>query len=441
MILIVDDDSIVRSSLSLLLKRDGYVCTCAASPDEAMQTVRAAVPEAVLLDMNFGMSTTGDDGLTLLRQIKLFLPEVPVILITAWGSIDLAVRGMRAGAFDFITKPWDNAHVLESIANALKVNVRTEDDATGSFDRGNIIGRDGALSEVLDIVKRVAPTSAPVLITGESGTGKELIAEAIHRNSKRRDAPFIKVNLGGIPAALFESEMFGYKKGAFTGAVSDRVGRFEAANGGTIFLDEIGELDIACQVKLLRVLQEHTFEPLGSNRPRKVDVRVVCATNADLRRLVAEKRFREDLYYRICVVNVDLPPLRERGHDIRLLAEHFLAESCRANDLPVPRLGDSAIRFLMSHNYPGNIRELKNMMERTALIATGQELSEADVRGMINSAVMAPDTPLRSLDEIEEARIREVLDKHRGNVSRAARELGISRGALYRRIEKFGIDI
>lgn len=299
MILVVDDDPTIRASLGMLLRRGGYEPVVADGPAAAMEIVRSREPELVLLDMNFSRFTTGEEGLTLLRQIKIFAPKVPVILMTAWGSIELAVEGMRAGAFDFITKPWDNRRLLDRVAVALDMVKETPVNppaANPTFDRSFIIGNSQGLRAVLATVARVAPTNAPVLITGESGTGKELIAEAIHRNSRRHAGPFVKVNLGGLSQSLFESEMFGHKKGAFTDAIADRVGRFEAADGGTIFLDEIGELDMACQVKLLRVLQEQRFEPLGSSKTRQVDVRIVCATNADLPAMVAARTFREDLF-------------------------------------------------------------------------------------------------------------------------------------------------
>ena len=283
MILIVDDDSAVRSSLSFMLKRAKYEVKTAAGPREAIDIVRAESPVLILMDMNFTLSTTGEEGLTLLKQVKIFRPHVPVILMTAWGSIELAVQGMQAGAFDFITKPWNNAALLQRIETALQL-FAPSDAASGEgqdLKRGNIIGQSKGLMEVLNTVGRVARTNASVLITGESGTGKELIAEAIHINSQRAKQPFVKVNLGGVSQSLFESEMFGHKKGAFTDASSDRVGRFELADKGTIFLDEIGDLNFACQVKLLRVLQDQTFEVLGDSRPRKVDVRVVSATNSD----------------------------------------------------------------------------------------------------------------------------------------------------------------
>ena len=309
MILIIDDDSAVRSSLSFMLKRAGYEAQTVPGPREAMDVVRAETPALILMDMNFTLSTTGEEGLTLLKQVKIFRPDVPVILMTAWGSIQLAVQGMQAGAFDFITKPWNNAALLQRIETALElaaVPKGAPEEQSETLNRSHIIGKSQGLMEVLNTVARIARTNASVLITGESGTGKELIAEAIHINSQRVKQPFVKVNLGGISQSLFESEMFGHKKGAFTDATTDRVGRFELANKGTIFLDEIGDLDPSCQVKLLRVLQDQTFEVLGDSRPRKTDIRVVSATNADLRKMVSERTFREDLFYRINLITNNL---------------------------------------------------------------------------------------------------------------------------------------
>lgn len=444
MILVIDDDPTIRASLGMLLRRAGYDTEMADGPGAAITLVRRKVPRLVLLDMNFSRFTTGEEGLTLLRQIKIFAPQVPVILMTAWGSIELAVEGMRAGAFDFITKPWDNRRLLDRIAVALDVSQPPETVAgggnAGRFDRSFIVGNSAGLRSVLATVERVAPTNAPVLITGESGTGKELIAEAIHRNSRRRSGPFVKVNLGGLSQSLFESEMFGHKKGAFTDAVTDRVGRFEAADGGTIFLDEIGELDMSCQVKLLRVLQEQRFEPLGSSTTRQVDVRIICATNADLPRMVAERTFREDLFYRINLVNVELPPLRLRTDDIPLLAGKFLADAASANGLKEPTLSSEAVSFLKSLPFPGNVRELKNLVERTLLMCGGDELTDADFRRSAGNVVL-PDVevPHGTLDEVERRRIEESMTRHGGNVSRVAAELGLSRGALYRRLEKFNL--
>ncbi len=442
MILVVDDDPTIRASLGMLLRRGGYEPVVADGPAAAMEIVRSREPELVLLDMNFSRFTTGEEGLTLLRQIKIFAPKVPVILMTAWGSIELAVEGMRAGAFDFITKPWDNRRLLDRVAVALDMVKETPVNppaANPTFDRSFIIGNSQGLRAVLATVARVAPTNAPVLITGESGTGKELIAEAIHRNSRRHAGPFVKVNLGGLSQSLFESEMFGHKKGAFTDAIADRVGRFEAADGGTIFLDEIGELDMACQVKLLRVLQEQRFEPLGSSKTRQVDVRIVCATNADLPAMVAARTFREDLFYRINLVNVELPPLRMKD-DVPLLAEKFLTDAAHANSLDVPALGPDAVTFLKSLPYPGNIRELKNLVERTLLICGGATLTEADFRRSGANVAAGDVAPAAgTLDEVERERIVASMERHGGNVSRVAAELGLSRGALYRRLEKFNL--
>jgi len=445
MILIVDDDAAIRSSLALLTRRAGYAVRFATSPSEAMVEVRRESPSLVLLDMNFSRFTSGEEGLTLLKQIRLFLPSVPVILMTAWGSIELAVEGMRAGAFDFITKPWDNRRLLERIATALEMQrpAATESGLIRDF----IIGSDPKLEAVLGTVAKVAPTNAPVLITGESGTGKELIAEALHRNSRRNGHPFIKVNLGGLSSSLFESEMFGHKRGAFTDAFADRIGRFEAADGGTIFLDEIGELDLGSQVKLLRVLQEQKFEPLGSSETKSVDVRIVCATNADLPRMVAAKEFREDLYYRISLVNIELPPLRQRSGDIPALARHFIVKGAEAHGVNVPRLSSDAEAWLSGRSWPGNIRELKNLVERTMLISgkdflTADDFSRSAAMGVAPSSSAGASSvavATGTLEEMERERVESALLHHGGNVSKAAAELGLTRQSLYRKMEKFGL--
>lgn len=441
MILIIDDDAAIRASLTVLLKRAGYMTRTASNPDEAIAEVRREIPQLALLDMNFSRFTTGDEGLTLLRQIKVFAPSTPVILMTGWASIDLAVAGIKAGAFDFIAKPWDNGRLLDSIATALKLGSgnRPETESGISFDRRGIVGHDPALEKVLSTVARIAPTNASVLITGESGTGKELIAEAIHYNSSRRDKPFVKVNLGGMPSTLFESEMFGHKKGAFTDAVADRAGRFEIADGGTIFLDEIGELDMSCQVKLLRVLQERRFEPLGSSRTRTVDVRVICATNADLPRMVAEKRFREDLFYRINLITVELPPLRSRRGDIAALADHFIDRLCDDSRLKRPQITAEAYLRLSSFDFPGNIRELKNIVERAVLVNSGDTLTADSFDGSRTTAAQ-PAPGDNTIAGNERRAIASALERNEGNISRAASELGLSRASLYRRIDKYRLN-
>ena len=451
MILIIDDDSAIRSSLSFLLKRAGYEVETAASPKEAIEIVRFISPELILMDMNFSLSTSGEEGLVLLKQVKIFRPETPVILITAWGSISLAVQGMQAGAFDFITKPWNNAALLDSIHTALELNKKEEDtpakdrkeiDSKFRFDK--IIGKSPTLIEILNTVARIARTNASVLITGESGTGKELIAEAIHGNSKRSKEAFVKVNLGGISQSLFESEMFGHKKGAFTDASTDRTGRFELANKGTIFLDEIGDLDLSCQVKLLRVLQDQTFEVLGDSHPHKVDIRIVSATNRNLRTMVNEHTFREDLFYRINLITIHLPALRERKEDIPLLAQHFADKLTLENGLPAVRFSSDAMDFLKRLPYPGNIRELKNLVERTILINNKDSLDSIDIEKQYQNHTNNQDTtihPGMTLEEIEKQTILQTLEIYKNNLSQVATALGISRAALYRRLEKYNITI
>ena len=448
MILVIDDDSAIRTSLSFMLKRAKYDVQAVASPKEAIAVVRSVAPELILMDMNFSLTTTGDEGITLLKQVKIFQPETPVILMTAWGSIQLAVKGMQAGAFDFITKPWNNAALMQRIETALELNNKKKEEEQkkdeDGFDRSHIIGKSKALMDVLATIKRISRTNASVLITGESGTGKELIAEAVHRNSPRAKKPFVKVNLGGISQSLFESEMFGHKKGAFTDASSDRVGRFELADKGTIFLDEIGDLDLSCQVKLLRVLQEQTFEVLGDSRPRKVDIRVVSATNADLRQMVQDHTFREDLFYRINLITVHLPALRERREDIPLLVRHFADLQCKQNELPKVDFTPDAMEYLQRLPYPGNIRELKNLVERTLLVCGKETLDADDFKAhYIQPAETTTSQNLSglTLEEVERQRILQALEQYDNNLTQVATALGLSRPALYRRLEKHNIVI
>ena len=456
MLLIVDDDLAIRTSLSLLLKSEGFSVKGAASPQETFAMLREEVPELIILDLNFSIETSGKEGMSLLQEIRALYPEIPVILITGWGTIDLAVQGMKLGARDFITKPWQNDYLLQSVRTILELNAqqvppptsgrstpRQKLDQQYKFD--NIVGRDPALLDILATVGRVAVTDAPVLITGESGTGKELIAEAIHLNSKRRRAPFVKVNLGGISSTLFESELFGHVRGAFTDAKTDRTGRFELAHRGTIFLDEIGELDLASQVKLLRVLQERTFEPLGSSKSRTVDVRVICATNRILEEMVAQGTFREDLYYRINLITVKLPALRERPGDVPLLAEFFIDNLKEIYQRPDLRLSPAASKWLKGLALPGNIRQLKNIVERTVLLSPNDVLEATDFQQNIpvlpgqTAARTLPEVGTLTLDEMEYQMIRRAMEFHRNRVAKVARSLGITRFALYRRLEKYGI--
>ena len=450
MILIIDDDHVVRSSLNFLLKHAGYETVAVPGPSEALDIVRSESPQLIMMDMNFSLATSGEEGLHLLRQVKIFQPDVPVILMTAWGSISLAVQGMQAGAFDFITKPWNNMVLLNSIRTAIEISGQKKEQnvpynrTDDQFDFDKIIGQSNALMEVLGTVSRIASTNAPVLITGESGTGKELIAEAIHINSSRAKAPFVKVNLGGVSQSLFESEMFGHKKGAFTDAYLDRTGRFEMADKGTIFLDEIGDLELSSQVKLLRVLQDQTFEMLGDSRPHKVDVRVVSATNCNLRQMVAEKTFREDLFFRINLITIHLPSLRERKDDIPLLVRFFADQQSQINRIARVDFSSDALTFLQQLPFPGNIRELKNLIERSILVSGKQLLDKPDIEKQYQDIHSIPARTMTALDgltldEIEKQAILKAMQTYSGNLSQVARALGISRAALYRRLEKYGI--
>ncbi|MBL8168502.1 MAG: sigma-54-dependent Fis family transcriptional regulator [Acidobacteria bacterium] len=459
-ILIVDDDPSVTTSLALLLKQAGYQSRTAASPNDALALCEQPEIQLVLQDMNFSRQTSGEEGLALLRQIKTRRPHLPVVLITAWGSIELAVQGVRAGASDFITKPWTHQQILQAVNTALGLaaanSVRTpqrpptRDELSARFDFSPLIGHDPKFLRVLELIGRVAATDASVLITGESGTGKEMIADALHRNSHRRTQPFVKVNLGGIPAALFESEMFGHVKGAFTDARQDRKGRFELADGGTIFLDEIGDLDASAQVKLLRVLQDRTYEVLGSSQTRTVDVRVVSATNRNLTELVAAGQFREDLLYRLNLIAIHLPGLRERASDIPLLAQHFLQAMGKVYRRTNLGLSEAASRWLQKQPWPGNIRQLRHTIERALLISNKDVLAaedfalafemDAEMDSREEPSEALPQVGAMTLDDLEKAMIVKALKHYDGNISKVAEALGLSRAALYRRFEKFGIN-
>jgi len=444
MILISDDDPAVRSSLTLVLNRAGYETAATSNPRETIDFVRQQAPDLILLDMNYTSGTSGEEGLTLLRQVKVFCPGTPVILITAWGSINLAVKGIQTGAFDFITKPWDNRALLKIIETAISLN-KEEDAEPETFRYEKIIGKSPLLTPIFHTILRIASTNAPVLITGESGTGKELIAEAIHAQSNRRKQAFVKVNLGGISQSLFESEMFGHKKGAFTDAQYDRAGRFEMADKGTIFLDEIGELDLSCQVKLLRVLQDQTFEVLGDSKPRQVDVRIISATNRNLQEMVAVGAFREDLFYRINLITIRVPSLRERIEDIPLLVNHFAKLQRQQNRLEPVEITPDAMAFLKSLPYPGNIRELKNLVDRTLLVSGKPVLTSADFEKQYEQSpgkisVGKSDFVL-PLEEMEKTMILKALELYGDNYSKVATALGLTRQALYRRLEKYGIRV
>lgn len=451
MILVIDDDIAIQTSLELLLTEEGYQVQTAGKQGEALRVLNEKSVSLILMDMNFSVATSGDDGLELLAEVKKYWPSVPVVLITGWGSIELAVAGMRGGAFDFITKPWSNSRILRTVRNALALT-QSQSEARISreqldkkFNFEGIIGNDAALMPVLKNIGRVAPTTATILIQGESGTGKELIAKAVHNNSKRSSGPFISVNLGAIPDSLFESEMFGYKKGAFTDAQNDKPGKFQLADGGTIFLDEIGEMSLNSQVKLLRVLQEQQLENIGGTQPVDIDVRVVCATNRNLVEMVEKGEFREDLFYRINLINIQLPALRERKSDIPVLAKSFLKEITAKYELPAISLESEAVSFLTEQRFLGNIRELKNLIERIALSVDSDEISKADIEKFVNESVkmkanaVLPEVGTITLEELEHQMIVRALEKFDGNVSKTAQSLGLSRQMLYRRMEKYGL--
>jgi DNA-binding NtrC family response regulator len=449
-ILVVDDDVSVTASLELLLKQSGFRSVVAAEPATALEALRKRSIDLVIQDMNFSRSTTGEEGLELLRAVRHAYPSLPVVLITAWGSIALAVEGMKAGAADFVTKPWNNDRLVQVVRTAL--SLFGERPAAGAdresldkeFELSEILGRDPALVRVLNQVARVARTDAAVLIAGESGTGKELLANAIHANSTRANGPLVKVNMGAIVPSLFESEMFGHVRGAFTDAKRDRVGYFEQADRGTIFLDEVAEIDRTSQIKLLRVLQDQSFQRVGDGERRRSDFRVVAATNRDLGSLVAAGEFREDLYYRLNLIKLVMPRLSERAGDIPLIAAHHLRQVRTRYGLGEVELARDAVRWLHAQAWPGNVRELKACIERAALMSARPLLTrpdlEATVRNAESSAATRLDRDVVPLGEVEKLMIERAMSQSLGNVTRAAELLGLSRAALYRRLAKHEIE-
>ncbi|MRW87371.1 response regulator [Pseudoduganella sp. FT26W] len=448
-ILIVDDDSAVQVSLALLLKQAGYDAVCADGPRQALDALAQQPIDLVLQDMNFSLHTSGEEGLQLLAALRQAQPDLPVLLMTAWGSIALAVRGMQAGAANFFTKPWDNTQLAELIRTTLEAATPAERASRqaldAQFDFSGIVGEHPRLLKVLTTIGQVANTRAPVLILGESGSGKELIADALHRNSQRAGKAIVKINMGAITPTLFESEMFGHVRGAFTDARTDRKGHVASANEGTLFLDEIGELNRSDQVKLLRVLQDQTYQPVGASRSEKADVRVVSATNRELAELVASGEFREDLFYRLNLITIRLPPLRERRSDIPLLARHIISDVAAGYGLPTTTIAPQALEWLSAQPWPGNIRQLKQTLERTLLLVGRSELRQADFvaaeqhehGGALGTQRLGVDG--MTLEQVERHMIAHALEQHQGNISRVAKALGLSRTALYRRLERHGL--
>ncbi len=442
-ILIVDDDRGVCASLSLLLSKSGYEVYTVHHPSGVEEAIVEFDPHVVLLDMNFTIDTSGRQGLSLLRQIRMWNSRCSVILMTGWATVQLAVEGMKLGARDFIAKPWENKDLLQSVRDILHLHHPESPKVSKEEEQEfrQLIGESDAIQEIMNIVRNVAPTSASVLITGESGVGKEMVAEAIHAHSKRNAEAFVKVNLGAVPTELFESEMYGHRKGAFTGAHEDRDGRFASAQKGTIFLDEIGELATINQVKLLRVLQEKTFDPVGSDKSIKSDVRVISASNRSLLDMVNDGEFREDLYYRINLIRINIPSLSERREDIPLLVKHFsrLVESL--HDLDAKYISPEAIKWLAMQDYPGNIRQLKNIVERTILLSGSKR--DIGIKEFQSCFDKAAGNKTRvdglNLQELEIKAIDTALRKYNHSISEASRALGITRSSLYRRIEKYDI--
>ncbi|MES2386557.1 MAG: sigma-54 dependent transcriptional regulator [Bacteroidota bacterium] len=455
-VLAVDDDEDVLLALRILLRPLVREVITERNPDRLPALLSKSAFDIILLDMNYKSHlNTGNEGFFWLKKIQDRVPGACVIMITAYGDVELAVRSLKEGASDFVLKPWHNAKLLETLeeacerkaikAGTAKPKATKPGKSDNSPDR--ILGRSEPVREVMFRIDKVAPTDANVLILGENGTGKELAARALHARSLRADKPFISVDVGSLSDTLFESELFGHKKGAFTDAREERTGRIEAAHGGTLFLDEIGNIGMAQQMKLLTVLQTRQVTPLGSNKAVPVDIRLISATNMPLYEMAAQNRFRTDLIYRINTVELSLPPLRKRTEDIPLLAEHFLAVFAEKYRRPVMNLSAEALKRLQAYSWPGNIRELQNAIERALIMADGEVLQATDFSlganrpesHDIHTDKPAPGDEDNSLAELERSAIARVVDKHNGNISRAARELGLTRAALYRRLDKYDI--
>jgi DNA-binding NtrC family response regulator len=444
-ILIVEDEEKLRRVIELQLASSGFELDLAGSGEEALRWIDRA--DLVLTDLRL----PGMNGLMVLQHTRGLNPRAPVIVMTAFGTVENAVEAMKQGAADFLLKPFSLDHLMTVIGKALEVsalrdeNQQLKAELARRYQFDNIVGRSGAMQEIFETIARVAPTRATVLLCGESGTGKDLIARAIHFHSPRRDKPFVKINCTAIPENLMESELFGYEKGAFTGANVTKPGKFEQADTGTVFLDEIGDVPPSIQVKLLRILQEKEFERLGSNKTRQIDVRVIAATNVDLRAALEEGRFREDLYYRLNVMPFNIPSLRERKEDIPFLAAHFLARFAKELGRVGVTLSEDALQKLLGYHWPGNVREIENVIERSLLLSNGSALRAADIK-LDTVSKSKPAAPEReaflpegmTLDEYEQSLIREALRRANGNKSQAARLLGLTRNALRYRLDQMG---
>jgi len=445
-ILVVEDEEKLRRVIELQLQSAGFAVDQARTAEEGLKLADHA--GLVLTDLRL----PGMDGLELINRIRLQNASVPIIVMTAFGTVENAVEAMKAGALDFLPKPFSMDHLMTVLNKALEVsalrseNRKLREELGHHYEFDNIIGRSSAMQEIFATIERVAPTRATVLLAGESGTGKDLIARAIHYHSPRRDRPFVKINCTAIPENLMESELFGYEKGAFTGASSPKPGKFEQADTGTVFLDEIGDVPAAIQVKLLRVLQEREFERLGSNKTRQIDVRVIAATNADLQAALESGEFREDLYYRLNVVPMNMPPVRERKEDIPALAQHFLKKYAADFGGKAATISPEALDALLQYHWPGNVRELENVIERSLILCAGDRLEASDIKLDRISAARSGDVPGSflpggmTLQEHEQDLIRKALAVAKGNKSQAARLLGMTRNALRYRLSQMGIN-
>jgi two-component system response regulator HydG len=446
-ILIVDDDPDVLTAVKLLLKNEAREIITEKNPENLNSLLQRNPIDLILLDMNFNSAiNTGNEGLYWLRKVKEWKPNTTVIMITAYGDIDLAVRSLKEGASDFLVKPWHNIKLLEVIKDLLDKNEDNKQNTNSlsnkkSVSQNPLIGGSPVMEDVFLKINKIAPTDANILILGENGTGKDLVAKAIHDKSLRANKPFVKVDVGSLTDTLFESELFGHKKGAFTDAREDRAGRFEDAQGGTLFLDEIGNISLRQQAKLLTILQNRQVTRLGSNKPMNIDIRLICATNLPISELANDDRFRKDLVYRINTVEVNMPALRKRGDDIELLARHFAKIYADKYLKPAITFSDSALNKLNSYNYPGNVRELQYIMERAIIMADSEVLTAEDLifSSIENSSVATEPLDDMPLSMVEKNTILRVIDKHGGNITRAAKELGLTRTALYRRLSKYGI--
>ena len=444
-ILVIDDDQDVLTAVRLLLKTEVKNVVTEKNPQNLRWLLKDAY-DVILLDMNFTSSiNTGNEGLFWLKEIRKIKSDVSVIMITAYGDIDLAVRSLKEGATDFVIKPWHNEKLLGIIKEALRkkenkivsVSQQNGDSVIGK----ELIGESEVMEEIFLKIGKIAPTDANILILGENGTGKDLIAKAIHQQSMRADKPFIKVDVGALTESLFESELFGHKKGAFTDAREDRIGRFEMANGGTLFLDEIGNISLHQQAKLLSVLQNRQISRIGSNEIIPIDIRLICATNVSLAELGNENRFRKDLIYRINTVEITMPALRKRGNDIILLARHFAKLYSNKYMKITPDFDKKAMEKLLSYNYPGNVRELQYTIERAVIMADEEVLQQKDlIFSPLETQSVSENEPAElKLSAIEKNTILKVIEKHNGNITKAAKELGLTRTALYRRLSKYDI--